>query len=315
MNYTAYDTLYCGFYVDETHVTLYEADAAMLSKDELDALTVKLGEKRIMGSEYEPVQATNPCACFLRVGTHEIVEITKSEGGGPSLVIKNSRNHDMLKLLRLIVSERDLGLRSYYEFASYDHGRIMMELCHSEDDAFSKAKLAAHKQLTCDGWHSPYLMSAYVALCDEVGRPRGTTYSLEQALDSNPHHQLKKNKYAVGDQFEFKTPSDLAYFRRCTLRKLITKQRFSVPKLSGYGVATRRQSGKLTAEQKKRIIDAMTIIDTADRIEVAGIKVSSAYEMLASHPSFLDSGNTYTKYQLLFRAMVDGRRVCLLVNN
>lgn len=314
MNYTAYDTLYCGFYVDETHVTLYEADAAMLSKDELDALTLKLGDRRIMSRQYEPIKESHPCACFLRVGTHEFVEIFEGEASKPSLIIKNSRNHAMLKELDLITSERDIGTRSYYEFCSQSHGRVMMELCHSEDDAFSKAKIAAHKQLTRDGWHSPYLMSAYVALCDEVGRPRGTTYSLEQALDSNPRHQLKKNTHDVGDLFEFKTPSELAYFRRCTLRKLITKYRFSVPRLSGYGVATRRQSGKLTAEQKKNIIDAMTIIDCADRIEVAGSKVMSSYQMRPTGPAFLDSGNTYTKYQLLFRATVDGRRVCVLVD-
>lgn len=311
--FTVFDRLHKGFIVDDNHVTYCEAEAKMFSQADIDTLNATDSARRFMIREFTPINPKHPGCYTLAVGTAHFVEVLE-DGYAPRTVIKNSDTHKFLKELGDIVSERELGEHAYFEYRRAHVGeRIKFALCTDEQDAFAQALHFARKNLTASGEHSPYLIAAYVTCRREHGLPDSLITPNTEALDSDPNQTLQAPRYQVGDIYSFKSDDDKAYARKKLLRSLITAARYSVRGYAGYGVVKRRNNGKLNETQKSDIRAALAVFDQADKIEVAGIKTSSAYELRCTSPNVLQGGNTFLKYQLLFRATINGMRQCVLI--
>lgn len=311
-NFTVFDRLHKGFIVDDNHVTYCESQAKMFSQAEINTLIATDSARRFMTREFMPINPKHPCCYTLAVGTAQFVEVL--EDGYPSrTLIKNSDQHEFLKELGCIISERELGEHAYFEYRRANMGeRIKLGLCDDQNTAFTQALTFARKELTSRGDHSPYLIAAYVECRRDHGLPDSLKTSNADALDSDPNQTLQIPRYQVGDLYHFRSDDDKAYARKKLLRSLVAETRYSVRGCTGYGVPKRRSNGKLNETQKQKIHAALAVFDHADKIEVAGIKTSSAYELICTSPNVLQSGNTFVQYQLLFRATINDLRQILL---
>jgi hypothetical protein len=194
-----------------------------------------------------------------------------------------------------------------------DSGNLNWKLANTLDEALAKSKEMALRIMCSSGAHSAYQVLAYARKLAELGRSDDLGFD---TLDQSPLHHLPSPKYAIGDEYLFRSDADKAYFRKCLLKQQICQYRFGAALTRGYRQPAVVNTGRLSAQSKGLILTAMQVFDSAYAVEVAGI-VASHYSVKVTTPCSLGGidgalDGTRLRYHLLFRSLVAEKQKVLL---
>lgn len=308
IEYIVWDRLHSGF---------LHPEPGMITYDPSQAKTFTAGHEEILdgllNGQPDTLQYAilskpsdnekHPAYMTLSVGTAEFVKVKEFGSEQETLLIKNSPQHQVLNELDLIESQQSIGTHTYWMYHNQKTGTVRLQFEDSVRQAWISAKDEARRQQCQRGATQQSKMFAFIRAlqCSSMTFaeraaifPASIPYST--ALQGNPLHRAPKPSLQVGDAYLMTDAAE----RQSRIRKAVRGM------LNASRTPFQPRKGKLSALEKEDIRLAVSIMQSADFIEVVGMMHRLPHRTFTGAASLNSRG--VLEYQLAYHATLNGMR-------
>lgn len=308
IEYIVWDRLHSGFLHPEPGMITYDPSQAKIFTEGHEEILAGLLNGQPDTLQYAVLSKPSdnekhPAYMTLSVGTAEFVKVKEFGSEQETLLINKSPQHEVLDELGLIESQHSIGFHTYWMYHNQKTGTVRLQFEDSTRQAWISARDEARRQQCQRGATQQSKMFAFVRAFNSSPMsysarttifPATIPYSV--ALQGNPFHRPPKPSLQVGDAYLMADAAERQSRIRKAVRAMLRVSRTSF----------QPRKGKLGALEKEDIRLAVSIMQSADFIEVVGIMHRLPHRTFTGASSLNSRGAL--EYQLAYHATLNGMR-------